>query len=158
MTPRKELFIKIKERLQEIPQLELIDLHRNQFESDKFPNLFVAALIRINKISWETMTEQNQEGTATVDVVFYCRDGWNEQHAGTKDHNGGLTEMDLLDEIAEKLQFLCGEQFTALEQFEDETVEQGMAGMFSYRQSFSTMIYRKLAPRYSNKNIQFQKP
>lgn len=153
MTPRKELFVKIKNQLKTITALEMVDLHRKQFESEKFPNLLVAALIRINRITWVTMTEQNQEGTATVDIIFYCRDGWNEQHAGTNDLNEGLTEMDILDEIAEKLQFLSGEQFTWLEQIEDETEEQGMAGIFSYRQSFSTNIYRKLAPKYQNKTV-----
>lgn len=153
MTPRKELFIKIKEALMTIPELELVDLERQQMQSDKFPDLFVSALIKINRISYETMTEQNQEGATSVDVILYCRDGWLNQHNGTEDTEHGMTEIDLLDAIAEKLQFLKGEQFTPLQQIDDETQEQTMQGMFSYRQSFSTMIYRKLAPKYQNKTI-----
>lgn len=156
MTPRKELFIKIKTALMTIPELELVDLERQQMQSDKFPDLFVSALIKINKITYETMTEQNQEGTTSIDVVLYCRDGWMNQHNGTEDAEHGLNEIDLLDEIAEKLQFLLGDQFTPLQQTDDETQEQTMKGMFSYRQSFSTMIYRKLAPKYQTKKITLQ--
>jgi len=156
MTPRKELFIKIKEKLMTIPQMELVDLERKQMQSDRFPDLFVAALIRINKISYETMTEEKQEGNVSVDVILYCRDGWLNQHNGTEDPQHGLNEIDLLDTIADKLQFLQGEQFKPLQQTEDETEEQEMKGMFSYRQGFSTMIYRKLAPKYQPKKITLQ--
>lgn len=156
MTPRKELFIKIKETLLTIPQLELVDLERGQMQSDRFPDLFVSALIKINRISYETMTEQNQEGNTSVDVILYCRDGWMDQHQGTTDFEHGLNEIDLLDAIAEKLQFLFGEQFKPLQQTEDEIMEQSMKGLFSYRQSFSTMIYRKLAPQYTTQKIKLQ--
>lgn len=156
MTPRKELFIKVKEALVSIPQLELVDLERGQMQSDKFPNLFVSALINITRISYETMTEQNQEGNTSVDVVLYCRDGWMDQHQGTADFEHGLNEIDLLDAIAEKLQFLFGEQFKPLQQTEDEIVEQSMQGLFSYRQRFSTRIYRKLAPKYQPKKVTIQ--
>lgn len=153
MTPRKELFIKIKEALMTIPELELVDLERRQMQNDKHPHLFVAAMIRINRISWVTMTEQNQEGNCSVDVILYCRDGWMNQFNNTDDPEHGLNEIDLLDAIAEKLQFLKGKQFTQLEQTEDETETQEMDGMFSYRQSFGTMIYRKLAPKYHSKKL-----
>jgi len=156
MTPRKELFIKIKQALMTIPALELVDLERQQMQSDQFPDLFVSALIKIGKVSYVTMTEQNQEGTASVEVVLYCRDGWMNQHNGTEDPEHGLNEIDLLDSIAEKLQFLKGNQFKPLQQTEDETQEQTMQGLFSYRQSFSTMIYRKLAPKYQSKKIKLQ--
>lgn len=156
MTPRKELFIKIKEALMTIPELELVDLERQQMQSDKFPDLFVSALIKINRISYETMTEQNQEGMTSVDVVLYCRDGWMNQYNGTEDTEHGMNEIDLLDAIAEKLQFLKGDQFTPLQQTDDEPQEQTMQGMFSYRQSFSTMIYRKLAPKYQPTTITLQ--
>mgnify|MGYP001760056796 CR=1 FL=1 len=153
MTPRKELFIKVKEELMTIPELELVDLERKQMQSDKFPNLFVAALVRINRISYVTMTEQNQEGEASIDVVLYCRDGWLDQHNGTQDPEHGLNEIDLMDKIAEKLQFLKGDQFTPLQQTDDETEEQDMDGLFAYRQTFDTRVYRKLAGKYTNKKL-----
>ena len=70
MTPRKELLIKIKQALMTIPELELVDLERQQMQSDKFPDLFVSALIRINKITYQSMTEQKQEGDANIDVIL----------------------------------------------------------------------------------------
>ena len=138
ITPRKELFIAIKKALMEIPELELIDLDRGQMSSEHFPHLFVSALINIK-----------QEGRAEVEVTLYCRDGWANQHQYSKDFVEGLNEIDLLDKIAEKLQFLYGEQFKALEQTEDETQSQTMDGIFAYTQRFSTKIYRKLAPKYT---------
>ncbi|MCT2563960.1 hypothetical protein [Chryseobacterium herbae] len=155
MTPRKELFIVIKNKLKEIQQLEYIDLFRDQFREteDGFPSYWTAVLIRIHKITYETMTEQNQEGTCTLDVILYCKDGWMSQHNNTSDPEEGLMEIDLLDAIAEKLQFLCGEQFKPLQQTDDETEEATMEAIMSYRQSFKTKIYRTLAPKYQSKKI-----
>lgn len=153
MTPRKELFIKIKAALNTIESLEYIDLNRNQFATENFPDSMVSALIKINNISWETMTEQKQEGNCVIDVTLYCRDGWLDQHNGTTDAEDGFNEIDLLDEIAEALQFLKGDYFTTLEQNDDETEEQEMKGIFAYRQSFSCQLYRKLNSKYQTKNI-----
>lgn len=154
MTPRKELFIAIKNALKTIPQLEYVDLYRKQFENNgkDFGQYYTACLIRISSIKYETMTEQNQEGETQIDVIFYCKDGWMHQHNKTTDPEDGLMEIDLLDVIAEKLQFLKGVQFKPLQQTEDETEEISMDAMMSYRQSFSTRIYRRLNPKY-----QFQK-
>ena len=155
MTPRKELFITIKNKLKEIPELEYIDLFRDQFrESEEdFPSYWTAVLIRINKIIYQTMTEQRQEGNCSLDVILYCKDGWMDQHNNTSDDESGLIEIDLLDKIAEKLQFLKGNQFKPLQQTDDETEEATMEAIMSYRQTFSTRIYRTLAPKYEPKNI-----
>ena len=153
MTPRKELFIKIKEALINTGKFELVDLNRNQFSSNRFPEIFTAVLISIKKISYQTMTESNQEGNTSVDVTLFCRDGWMDQHNGTADFEHGLNEIDLLDDIAEALQFLYGEQFKPLQQTDDEEEQQGMEGIFAYRQSFSTLIYRKTNYQYQTKKI-----
>ena len=151
MTPRKELFVAVLGQLQTIPALEIVDLYRAQFENNKLPNIFTGALIRINKIDWECMTEQNQEGQVNIDILFQCKDGWMDQHQKTTDPNFGLTEIDIIDEIAEKLQFLKGEQFTELHLISDETLEQSESGIMSYVISFKTMIYRKLNNQYPQK-------
>lgn len=153
MTPRKELFIKIKEALMTIPQLELVDLNRKQFESEDFPNLFVAALISVPNIEYETMTEEGQTGTAAITVTLYCRDGWMDQHNGTTDPEHGLMEIDLLDAIAEKLQFVYGDQFAPLQQTNDAEDDVDMGGMFAYSQTFDTRVKRKLGRKYTNRPI-----
>lgn len=153
MTPRKEIFIKAKEALMTIPQLELVDFNRKQFESEDFPNLFVAALISIPNIEYETMTEEGQTGTATVTVTLFCRDGWMDQHNGTTDPEHGLMEIDLLDAIAEKLQFVYGDQFAPLQQTNDAEDTADMGGMFAYSQSFDTRVKRKLGRKYTNRPI-----
>ena len=157
MTPRKELFIKIKEALSDIPALELVDFQRKQFANpkDNFPTYFTAALIEIKSIQWQTMVEQKQEGKATIEIMLHCKDGWMDQHNGTLDPENGLIEIDLIDNIVEELQGLRGEQFKALDLTNEETVEE-VAEIMSYKISFSTAIYRKIKPRYSGIKITVQ--
>lgn len=155
MTPRKELYITIKEKLREIEELELIDLYRGQFDSPglNYPGEYTAALVRINKVSYQSMVENRQEGKATVDILFYCKDGWMDQFAGTADPGSGLDEIDLLDGITEKLQFLKGEQFTPMELAEEGTEGVDEEGTMAYRLTFTTQVYRQTAPRYAPRKI-----
>ena len=154
MTPRKELFIKIKEALNEIPELELVDLQRKQFSNPEksYPTCWTAALIEIKSIRWESMVENKQEGECTVDVVLYTKDGWSDQHNTTADQEHGLVEIDLQDSIVEKLQFLKGEYFKPL-QLTNEVNDEQDSQMMSYLLSFSTLIYRRINPQYSLKRI-----
>lgn len=157
MTPRKELFIKIKEALTTVPTLELVDLQRKQFANpkDNFPTYFTAALIEIKAIRWGMMVEQKQEGRATVDILFCCKDGWMDQFDGTSDEEDGLIEIDVIDSIVEKLQELKGITFKALDLTDEEA--QDMEGeMMTYKITFSTSIYRLVNPKYSKQRIGFQ--
>ena len=153
MTPRKELFIKIKQALNTISSLEYIDLNRNQFGSDKFPDCMISALIKINGIQWERMVEQIQEGDSSVEVILYCRDGWRDQHNDTSDAEHGLIEIDLIDDIAEALEDLKGDYFTTLELTNDDAEQEDMQGVFAYKLTFSTKLFRKIKPTYSLKTI-----
>ncbi len=158
MTPRKELFIQIKKQLQTIGALELIDLYRGQFENpnSSYGNIWTAALIRIGRISYETMTEHIQEGKTSVDILFYCKDGWTDQHNTTADKEHGLLEIDVLDDITDKLQFLQGEQFKPLELTDEETEGLTADGIMSYRLSFSTRIYRRTPYHYTPIKLQLK--
>lgn len=60
-------------------------------------------------------------------------------------------EIEVIDEIAEKLQFLKGEQFEELHLVSDETLEQTNDDIMSYVISFKTIIYRKLNNQYPQK-------
>ena len=154
MTPRKELYIKIKEALTQIPQLELVDLQRKQFSNPaaNYPTYWTAALIEIKAVRWESMVENKQEGECTVDVILYTKDGWLDQHDTTADDDHGLVEIDLQDTIVENLQFLKGDYFKPL-QLTNEVNEDEDSEMMSYRLSFSTLIYRRINPKYSNRTI-----
>jgi hypothetical protein len=154
MTPRKELFIKVKERLATLPQLELVDLQRKQFNNGKenYPSYFTAVLIEIRSITWAMMVEQKQEGNCTLDVTFYCKDGWMEQYNNTSDPEHGLIEIDLIDKIVEKLQGFQGDQFKPLNLINEEPVEEGEEIM-SYKLSFETMIYRLVNSKYTYKKL-----
>lgn len=151
MTPRKELFIAVKAALATIEDLEYVDLFRKQI-SNGFE--WTAALIRIGKVDWVTMTEQNQEGNCQIDIMLLCKDGWMDQHQDTADPDHGLIEIDLIDSIAEKLQFLKGDQFTPLLQTDDDEDDGfDVPGIMAYRIGFSTMIYRKLKPKYGKLSL-----
>ncbi len=155
MTPRKELFTKIQEALKNgVQELELVDLQRKQFASPEksYPSYWTSALIDIKTIRWESMVENKQEGECTVDVTLYCKDGWLDQHDGTADANGGLTEIDLIDAMVESLQFLKGDYFKPLE-LSNESSEDVDSEIMSYTLSFTTLIYRRVNPRYSNRTI-----
>lgn len=154
MTPRKELFIKIKEALTQIPELELVDLQRKQFSNPKenYPTYWTAALIEIKAIRWESMVENKQEGECTVEVILYTKDGWLDQHDTTADNEHGLVEMDLQDAIVEKLQGLQGDCFKPLDLINEANEEQD-GEMMSYRLSFSTLIYRRINSQFSTRRI-----
>lgn len=155
MTPRKEIYTTIKEQLNSIAKLELVDLYRGQFDNPEhnYPEIWTAALIQIGSINYETMTEHIQEGEATIDVLLYCKDGWADQHAGTADAESGLVEIDLLDEITDKLQFLKGKQFKPLQLTTEQTETQTADGIMSYRLTFSTKIYRRTPYPYTGKKL-----
>lgn len=158
MTPRKEIFIKIKEALKTIPELEIIDLERNQFKQPKenYPSYFTAALIDIKAIRWESMVNNNQEANCTIDVTLYTKDGWLDQHDTTSDNEHGLIEIDLQDAIVEKLQFLKGDYFKPLELTNEEP--ELLDEIMSYKLTFSTLIYRQINPVYSNIRMSIQTP
>lgn len=151
MTPRKELFIKIKEALAAIPQLELVDLQRKQFSNGKenYPGYWTAALIDIQDIKWETMVEQRQEGNCNIEITLYCKDGWMDQQNGTADNEHGLIEIDLIDNIVEKLQLLQGDYFKPLQQTGDSS-DDLISEIMSYKINFNTLLYRKINPKYTN--------
>ena len=157
MTPRKELFIKVKTQLATLPTLELVDLQRKQFTNPKenYPEYFTAALIEIKAIDWGMMVEQKQEGKATLDVLFYCKDGWMEQYNDTADPEHGLIEIDVIDSIVEKLQGFKGDTFKQLDLENEETLEQE-GEMMSYKLSFSTVIYRLVNPKYTAQKLSIQ--
>lgn len=154
MTPRKEIFIAVKTQLQSIPQIELVDLDRGQFDapSDNYPDLFTAALITVAAINYTCMTEQRQEGTATIEVKLYTQDGWMDQHQNTADPTHGLTEIDLLDSMAQALQHHAGNSFTPL-QLQREAQVPDEPGRLVFIQTYTCNIYRTINPKYTTQHI-----
>lgn len=144
MTPRKELFIKTQEALKTIEAIELVDLDRKQFQKgkDNYPGNFTAVLIKSPTIDYEPMTEGKVEGNAELEVVLYCKDGWIDQHQKTADPNHGLIEIDLIDLITEKLQFLQGNSFKPLELSSEGENELSEDDLMSYTIVFKTKIYK----------------
>ncbi len=154
MTPRKELFEKVRAALDAIPGIEYVDFDRKQFNKPKedLPSYFTATLIKINPIKWEAMVEKKQEGKGSVEITLFCKDGWMEQHSKTTDADGGLTEIDLIDCIVESLQGLQGDYFRPLEQTEDEPGDE-LDEMMSFRVKFDVILYRRLEYKYTKKKL-----
>ena len=155
MTPRKELFIKVKQALATIEGIELIDLQRGQFDNPEngYPEIWTAALIQVMPIAYETMTQHVQEGECEFHIDFYCKDGWTDQHLGTVDLEEGLMELDILDKITDTIQFLQGEQFKPVQQVREEELRLSDDGIMSYRITFTTHIYRQTPYPYEPKKI-----
>ncbi|WP_025143061.1 hypothetical protein [Pedobacter jeongneungensis] len=159
MTPRKELFLAVRDKLNAITGIEYVDLHRKQFGpgNENYIQYHTACLIKILPIQWTTMVEHRQEGIATVEVKLYTRDGFADHILGTTGNSDGLAEIDLIDQIADGLQFLKGDLFTPLQQLAEENViedeEAGVIDISIYKLTFSTMVYKISAPKYSTKKI-----
>lgn len=152
MTPRNELFVKIKQALKTIPELELVDLQRRQFSASTSgdPVYWTAALIDVPSISWQNMMGGNQEGDCLTEVFLYCKNGWADQLNVTVTNPDELPEFNLIHKISEKLQHLQGDLFSPLLQINEET-ENTIDGFLSYKLSFSNTICRKINALYSNK-------
>lgn len=156
MTIRREILTALKERLKTIETLEYIDLQKGQYENAKNPygTIFTCALLTIPVINWQSMTNQMQEGKTAIIVDLYIKDGFMNQHDKTLDADAGFYEIDLLDTVIEKLQFLHFESplgFGALKPLEliNESHQPiPHFGIMNFRLEFQTMVYRKLPQKY----------
>lgn len=153
MTPRKELYLVIQSALSTIQELEYIELYRKQFDAMETTPCWTAALVRINRIAWESMVEGRQEGRADVDILLYTKDGWMDQFFGSADPQNGLAEIDLIDRVASVLSGVFGESFKPLDQASEDVEDNSFQGVMSYRINFTTLIYRTLIPKYENKKF-----
>lgn len=156
MTPGKEIFVKIQQQLKTIEALELVDLDRKQFENkqaDNYAGCFTAALIKYPNINYESMTEQQKEGTAEIEILLYCKDGWMHQHQNTADPNNGLTEIDLIDAIVKAIEGLCGNSFTGLFQANETENEIADDELISFSIKFTTKVYKFINKKYSPKGL-----
>lgn len=152
MTVRKEIFVKIKTILEQIPEIELVDLQRKQFSApqDGAPTYNTAALVELKSMSWGSIMGQKQEGTATVDVVLYVKNGWSGQNGVTNHDDFDLVEIDLHEKIIKRLQSLKGDAFKPI-QLTAETAEEAVNEMMCYRLAFTTDVYRDLSLVYTNR-------
>lgn len=159
MTPRKELFIAVKNAIGAIPEIEFVDLNRKQFTELKqnYGSYYTAALIGVKSVNWEQMVEQKQEGKCTFEVTLYTKDGWMDQHNTTTDIDGGLTDIDLQNKIIEAVLFLQSTTFKPI-QLESEAPEDEDSELLSYKLTFSTTIYRTIKPRYQNMTLSTLNP
>jgi len=159
MTPRKELFLAVKDKLTAITGIEYVDLHRKQFGpgNENYTQYYTACLIKILPIQWSTMVEQRQEAAATIEIKLYTRDGFADHISGTTGNSDGLAEIDLIDRIAAQLQFLKGDTFKALQQLAEENVvedeEAGVMGISIDKLTFSTVFYQLTTSKYTPQKI-----
>lgn len=154
MTPRNELFVKIKQALKTIPELGLVDLQRKQISNPASgdPVYWTAALIEVKSIAWQNMPESNQEGDCIVEVLLYCKNGWIDHLNITVGNPDELAEFNLIQKISEKLQHLKGDLFAPLLQVNEET-DNAVDGFMSYKLSFNSTICREINPLYLNKKL-----
>ncbi|OWP84218.1 hypothetical protein BWK59_06405 [Flavobacterium davisii] len=154
MTPRKEIFIQMRDVLNASGSFELVDWNKKQFSNPKenYPTYWTAVLIAVKAIRWENMTNDRQEGVCTVEATLYCKDGWTDSFNGTSDADTGLAEIDLIDTLVEKLEGLKGNSFTPLE-LSEETADDEDNTIMSYTLTFTTNIYRTISPKYKKRKL-----
>lgn len=152
MTPRKELYASVLKKLKCISLLELVDLQRGQMEDPNqwFGSHYTAALVEIENINYESRTNKQIEGNATVSIYLYVKDGFMHQQSGSSDAGNGLNEIDLIDEITESLQFLQGTQFVKFELSNEAAEESPAFGIMAYRLDFETWINKQTSQKYVN--------
>jgi hypothetical protein len=159
MTSRKQLFLDTRERLATIPELEVIDYHRNQMTNgtNQYPNQFTIALIKIGVTDFVTMTESIKDGSnATVEIHLYIKDGWMDQHQDTTDPHGGLIEIDLIDKIEEALEDMQGDDYRPLKVSQEDEIPNDGEPMMGFIIRFNTKIFKRINYKYTKRQIQIQ--
>lgn len=151
MTPKKEIYLAIRNKVGQIAGIEYVDINRKQYGpgKDNYPQYYSAVLAEVKSIQWETMVEQLQQGIATIEVTLYTLDGFADQFLGTSDADDGLAAIELIDEIADNLQFLYGNTFEPLQQTSEESTDTEADGIMAYRLSYTAVVYRRVAARYA---------
>ena len=151
MTLRKALFSAIKQRLNTVEALELVDYNRNQFAGEKVPNAFTAALINILPMTSQAMTDYQVEGDVKVQISLFTKDGWLKQYA-TKD----FIEIDLIDQVIESLHMVELSDFDNLQLAAESEIQNTGGAAWGYILEFQTKALRSFNYPYTNKNIQIQ--
>lgn len=150
MSVRKEIIIALKARLKELDKFELIDLQKNQFNdpSQSIGTVYTAALIEIDEIQWEAMTNRQKEGKAVVKITIYTKEGFADQHHKTADPEDGLAEIDLQDDVTEHLDGFKGENFKPLGLSAEGSAPVPHFGIMGYQLEFKTWVYQQLKQKY----------
>ena len=148
MTLRKAIFTAVKQRLNTIQALELVDYNRNQFAGEKVPNAFTAALIKIMPLQAEAMTNHQVEGDIKIQVSLYTKDGWLKQYAAND-----FIEIDLIDEVIEALHMNTINGFDKLKLAMEDEIQNTGAASWGYILEFQTKTLRSFNYPYNNKTL-----
>jgi hypothetical protein len=150
MSVRKEFITSVKTKLKELGVFELIDLQKGQFNDPEqsYGQVYTAALIEIDDIQWEAMTNRTKEGKATIRVYLYTKEGFADQHHKTNDPEGGLTEIELQDNVTETLDGYKGNCFKPLSLSREGAVPVPHFGIMGYQLEFTTWVYQRLKQKY----------
>ncbi|MEH0007840.1 MAG: hypothetical protein V6Z82_03870 [Flavobacteriales bacterium] len=145
---REELFCKVKAQIETIPDIRFFDWQKGQFERPKSKNPIPlpACLMEISAIAYADLMQQLQEGRAVVSLYLYvggCADNFDESAELAR----GLTDLKIIDTVAEAVQWLAGTQFKPLSQKLEQSLSQTHK-MLAYRLDFETRIYKQLERRF----------
>jgi hypothetical protein len=158
MSVRKELITKTKETLAGLTLndkkvFKLIDLQKGQFDNPEkaYGTIYTAALIEIDDIRWEAMTNRVKEGQATIRVYLYTKEGFADQFYTTPDPKGGLHEITIQDIVVEGLDTLKGECFKPMYLSNEGALPAPHFGIMAYKLEFTTWVYQQLKSKYVSK-------
>ena len=150
MGVRQKLYNTIMAEISSLEKFELIDLQKGQLDNPQktFGTIYTAALVEVDDIVWEDKSNDVKEGKAIVNVYIYTKDGFLDQFVGTPDANFGLPEIDLQENVADKLENLKGEGFKPLYLSNEGALPSPHYGIMAYKLEFTTWVYKQLKQRY----------
>ena len=151
---RKELITSAKTALAAIGKFELIDLQKGQFSDPEgnFGTIYTAALIEVGNIKWETTTGNNKEGEASLKIYLYTKEGFAGQHQGTTSPQDGLQEIELIEQVVEKIEKARGKGLKPFLLESEGAITPPGFGMMAYQLDFHTYVYYQ-NQRYKNQKI-----
>ncbi len=112
----KELYLKITELLNELPQLRWVDFNRGQLQEELPPISYPCALVDIDLPSCENIDEDFQQVRASFTITLVFKSiGETNSKAPQKRREYALNYFDTVDAVFDKLQGYSDDSFYPFE-------------------------------------------
>ncbi len=140
MNTRKEIYQKVSEKLSSLAHFNWIDLYKGQLNSNEdSPTGFPCAFISIGAIEHQNMTNGIREGRSTIELFLFFEKG-GDTFFTAQDKETSLSILNIVTNVADNLEYLEGDCFTALELFQETDLTERYQRP-AYKLSFTTLTY-----------------
>lgn len=114
----------------------------NDIKEKQYPFNFPAGFISIGRIQWEDMTLNVQEGNVLIDVYLFFNK-FGDTFEGATDKEDSFADIDVVETIADELQWLEGSPFKEL----TLVIEEDLAERYNrpgWKLTFKTIVYKQV--------------